>query len=81
MRVQGVKQPGKQTFTPPPNYRHYRDEARDAGGTDRENGTSFDRMAGAIWRPVMAASFPLFLLNQISKFVTFVRLLPRFLLF
>ena len=36
-------------------------------GTDQENGTSFDQMAGAIWRSVTLGFFLLFLLKQLSK--------------
>ena len=50
-------------------------------GTDQENGTSFDQMAGAIWRSVTLGFFLLFLWKQLSKFVSFLfflRFLPRF---
>ena len=50
-------------------------------GTDQENSTSFDQMAGAIWRSVTLGFFLLFLLKQLSKFVSFLfflRFLPRF---
>ena len=50
-------------------------------GTDQENSTSFDQMAGAIWRSVTLGFFLLFLWKQLSKFVFFLfflRFLPRF---
>ena len=55
--------------------------AEGVAGTDQENGTSFDQMAGAIWRSVTLGFFLLFLWKQLSKFVSFLfflRFLPRF---